>query len=64
MENFNVSNPNYIKNKNKKVRFNLYQKNKSSSLDFDNDYASKVRTILNKNIISRYKNSPYSLDNI
>ena len=61
MENFNESNPNYIKNKNKKVRFNLNQKNKSSSLDFDNDYASKVRTILNKNIISRYKNSPFSL---
>lgn len=40
------------------------KRNLSSSIDFENDYANKVKTILIKNYISRYKNSPYSLDNI
>ena len=63
MQNFNVSNPYYKRNKN--LSFGVKIKNQSSSsLNFENDYAKKVKTILNKNIISRYRNSPYSLDNI
>ena len=63
MQNFNVGNPYYKRNKN--LSFGVKAKSQSSStLNFENDYANKVKTILNKNIISRYKNSPYSLDNI
>jgi hypothetical protein len=62
MENFNVGNPFYKRNKN--LSFGVKASSQSSTLNFENDYAKKVKTILNKNIISRYKNSPYSLDNI
>ena len=63
MQNFNVGNPYYIRNKN--LSFGVKARSQSSSsLNFENDYAKKVKTILNKNIISRYRNSPYSLDNI
>jgi len=63
MENFNVGNPYYKRNKN--ASFGVKTRSQSSStLNFENDYAKKVKTILNKNIISRYRNSPYSLDNI
>ena len=58
----NVGNPFYKRNKN--VSFGVKPSSQSSTLNFENDYAKKVKTILNKNIISRYKNSPYSLDNI
>ena len=59
--NFQHANPNYKKNK------NLGDKNISNrniSNNFENYYENKVKTILNKNFISRYHNSPYSLENI
>ena len=59
--NFNAGNPGYNKQKNQNISF----KNKSNSpLDFENDYNNKVKTLLKKNYIFRYNNSPYSLDNI
>ena len=59
--NFQHANPNYKKNK------NLGNKNynhRNISSNFENYYENKVKTILNKNFISRYHNSPYSLENI
>ena len=59
---FHHENPNYIKNKNPGKRYNSL--NKIGSSGFENYYEDKVKTILNKNYISRYNNSPYSLENI
>ena len=59
---FHHENPNYIKNKNPGKRYNSI--NKIGSSGFENYYEDKVKTILNKNYISRYNNSPYSLENI
>ena len=59
--NFKAGNKNYIKNK------NLGNKNISYrhlSSNFENYYGNKVKTILNKNYIFRYNNSPYCLENI
>ena len=59
--NFHHANPNYMKNK------NLGNKNNYSRIisnNFENYVEKKVKTILNKNYISRYNNSPYSLENI
>ena len=60
--NFSASNPNYLKNKH---NGNKYANNfKIISNRFESDYENKVKTILNKNFIFRYNNSPYSLENI
>jgi hypothetical protein len=59
--NFQHANPNYKKNKNIGNR-NYSHRNISNN--FENYYENKVKTILNKNFISRYHNSPYSLENI
>ena len=59
--NFRAANPNYLKNKNFGKR---NDKLSSISNRFESDYENKVRTILNKNVIFRYNNSPYSLENI
>ena len=59
--NFQHANPNYKKNKNLGNR-NYSHRNISNN--FENYYENKVKTILNKNFISRYHNSPYSLENI
>ncbi len=56
--NFQHANPNYKKNK------NLGNSHRNISSNFENYYENKVKTILNKNFISRYHNSPYSLENI
>ena len=58
--NFNAGNPGYIKLNNFKKKPNY----RNNSLDFESDYNNKVRTLLKKNYIFRYNNSPYSLDNI
>ena len=60
--NFNAGNPAY--NKQKYFNNNFKNGNNYSSLDFESDYNSKVKTLLKKNYIFRFKNSPYSLDNI
>jgi hypothetical protein len=59
--NFQHANPNYKKNKN---LGNKNISNRNISNNFENYYENKVKTILNKNFISRYHNSPYSLENI
>ena len=59
--NFLAGNPFY--NKDRKIS-NKNTKNKIVSDKFENYYESKVKTILNKNYISRYNNSPYCLENI
>ena len=58
--NFNAGNPGYVKLNNFKKKVNY----RNNSLDFESDYNNKVRTLLKKNYIFRYNNSPYSLDNI
>ena len=59
--NFNAGNPSFNKLKNSPKKLN----NKNiSSLDFESDYTNKVKTLLKKNYIFRFNNSPYSLDNI
>ena len=60
--NFSASNPNYLKNKNNGNKY--ANKFKIISNRFESDYENKVKTILNKNFIFRYNNSPYSLENI
>ena len=60
--NFNAGNPSY--NRQKIVGKELNNRNNVSSLDFERDYTNKVKTLLKKNYIFRYNNSPYSLDNI
>ena len=62
--NFRHENPNFIKNKNLGKRNIDNNNNKNLSNNFENYYENKVKTILNKNYISRYNNSPYSLENI
>ena len=59
--NFNAGNPSFNKLKNSPKKIN--NKN-TSSLDFESDYTNKVKTLLKKNYIFRFNNSPYSLDNI
>ena len=59
--NFKAGNKNYIKNKNLKNK-NIGYRHLSSN--FENYYGNKVKTILNKNYIFRYNNSPYCLENI
>ena len=59
--NFNAGNPSYNRVKNSPKKIN--NKN-TSSLDFEIDYNNKVKTLLKKNYIFRFNNSPYSLDNI
>ena len=58
---FHHANPNYLKNK---IPGNKNSKNIISLNNFSNYYENKVKTILNKNYISRYNNSPYSLENV
>ena len=59
--NFKHENPNYIKNKN---LGNKNNQNRISLSKFENYYENKVKTILTKNYISRYNNSPYCLENV
>ena len=59
--NFNAGNPSYNRVKNSPKKIN--NKN-TSSLDFEIDYNNKVKTLLKKNYIFRFNNSPYSLVNI
>ena len=61
--NFKAGNPDYLKNKNKNMH-NKEIQSRHISKDFPSYYEKKVKTILNKNYISRYNNSPYSLENI
>ena len=60
--NFNAGNPSYNPKKIAEKRIN--NKNNNSSLNFEIDYNNKVKTLLKKNYILRYNNSPYSLDNL
>ena len=60
--NFNAGNPSYNPKKITEKRIN--NKNNNSSLNFEIDYNNKVKTLLKKNYIFRYNNSPYSLDNL
>jgi hypothetical protein len=63
--NFKAGNPDYLKNKNKnKNMHNKEIQSRHISKDFPSYYEKKVKTILNKNYISRYNNSPYNLENI
>ena len=57
---FKIGNINYNKNGN---LTNLNTKERFFSYDFENEYKNKVKTILNKNYILRYNNSPYLLEN-
>ena len=54
---------NYEYNKVNKVDNGSESRNNFSTIKFENIYANKVKTIINKNFLKRYKNSPYSLDN-
>lgn len=58
--NFKAGNSEYNRHK----IHNFKNKNNNSSLDFESDYNNKVKTLLKKNYIFRFNNSPYSLDNI
>ena len=59
--NFKAGNQNYNKNKNLGNR-NVNYRHLSSN--FESYYGNKVKTILNKNYIFRYNNSPYCLENV
>ena len=59
--NFSAANPTYSY---QKRCGSTIKKRNNSSIDFESDYASKVKTILNKNYISRFYNSPYSFENV
>ena len=62
--NFHYANPNYMKNKNSGNKINKTSKSRIISNKFEDYYEKKVKTILSKNYVSRYNNSPYSLENI
>ena len=59
--NFKAGNRNYNKNKN---LGNRNTNNRHLSSSFESYYGNKVKTILNKNYIFRYNNSPYCLENV
>ena len=59
--NLRLGNPIYVKQK--RNSSSLRNRN-NSCIDFEKDYSDKVKTILNKNYISRYYNSPYSFEKL